>query len=74
MLKPACKYGYTNKQVTKIIGTKNLGVFNRYMTGKTMAVCDGKVYNPETNQYEASNCGPHGLITYSCDVESFLDV
>lgn len=71
LAEPACKYGYTDEQITRIMGAR-LYDFQKWMHGQTGAICDGAEFNYETNQHEATGCGPHGYITYRQDVERFL--
>lgn len=59
-MKPECTFGYTDEQVTRIMGAR-LYDFRRYMDGITGTVCDGE-----------EGCGPHGVITYRQDVERYL--
>lgn len=44
------------------------------MVGQTVALCDGKEYNHETNEYRATECAsaPHGLVVYPSDLARFL--
>jgi hypothetical protein len=69
---PECSLGYTDSQVKAIMGTR-LKEFNSWMSGQTMAVCDGRVYDHVKGAYEPSECGPHGGITYTWDLQRFLD-
>lgn len=71
LMDPECNMGYTEEQVTRIMGAR-LYDFRRWMHGQTGAICDGKQWNPETEEYEQTQCGPHGFITYRQDVERFL--
>jgi hypothetical protein len=47
--------------------------FNRWMTGQTVGVCDGRSYNHATREYEIA-CGgiEHGMVTYGVDLQCFL--
>lgn len=69
---PECKYGYTEVQITSILGVK-LEQFNCWMRGKTGAICDGREYNYDKKIYESTNCGPHGFIIYKTDLLRFLN-
>lgn len=71
LMDPECTMGYTEEQVTRIMGAR-LYDFRRWMEGQTEAICDGREWNYETNEYEPTGCGPHGFITYRQDVERFL--
>ena len=68
---PECELGYTEEQVTRIMGTK-LDRFNTWMKGATMGICDGRRYSHGRGEYELTGCGPHGGVTYTVDVLDFL--
>lgn len=68
---PDCELGYTEPQVDRILGPLK-PAFNVWALGNTMAICNGTEYNHQLGLYEATTCGPHGLITYACDLEDFL--
>lgn len=70
---PACPLGYTTAQLTEIMGDR-LVDFNRWMDGQTCSICEGRRYNHEAGRYEPDECAdsPHGVVTYACDVERFL--
>jgi len=70
--KPDCKLGYTQSQIEQIVGTALMPKFNEFMRGQTLGICEGKQYDPEINGYRLSNCGPHGIVTYPCDVQNFF--
>lgn len=70
--KPECKSGYPKKQLEEILGTR-YDDFCHYMTGQTCMLCENKIWNPDKKIYEADNCGPHGIVTYKCDVMTFLE-
>lgn len=72
LAKPECTYGYTQDQVSQIMGAARLYDFRKWMAGQTEMLCDGQEYNHETGKYEPTGCGPHGIITYRQDVERFL--
>jgi hypothetical protein len=59
---PACRYGYTDEQVERIVGDQ-IDAFNHWMAGQTLAVCDG------TGRCRKA----HGTITYQIDLLRFLD-
>lgn len=70
---PACKHGYTRIQLELIFGNK-LEDFNKWMYGQTCMLCNAKEYDIELDQEVPSGCKePHGVITYSCDVEQYLN-
>lgn len=70
--KPECKYGYPQKQLKEILGDR-VNEFNKYVVGQTGTICNGKIYNYDKDKYEPSGCGPHGIVTYMCDVRTFLE-
>ncbi len=69
---PACELGYTQEQLVEILGDR-LPEFNKWMVGQTAGICDGRSYDHEKQQYNETGCGPHGFITYSWDVQRFVD-
>ena len=69
--KPECKYEYTEEQVNRILGPR-ADDFHKWARGQTRAICDGREYDYLLKIYKLSCCGPHGLITYKCDLEQFL--
>lgn len=71
LVAPECKDGYTDEQITRIMGAR-LYEFQQWMHGQTGAICEGREYNHETQEYEDTGEGPHGYITYRQDVERFL--
>lgn len=68
--RPECEGGYTAEQVRSIMGDLH-DEFQRWMSGQTVMLCEGRRYNHETRAYEPS-CGPHGVVTYRWGVGRFL--
>lgn len=67
-----CQFGYPTEQVKEILGDDAHRFWN-WMRGQTMAVCDAKVWNPETEEYEVACSGiEHGYVVYGHDLERFL--
>lgn len=69
---PECKYGYTQDQLKSILKDR-FNDFCDYSIGSTGTICNGQEYNRDTDKHDLTNCGPHGLVTYKCDVETFLE-
>ena len=69
--RPDCGLGYTLEQVARIMGDR-LPEFRSWGAGSTMVYCDGLRYDHRTKAYEPTGCGPHGSITYLCDVHDFI--
>lgn len=69
---PECGLGYTDSQLKTILGSR-YEEFIRWMRGQTVALCDGKRYDYEVNEYVNTGCGPHGVVVYSWDLERFID-
>lgn len=69
---PECRLGYTFEQLEKILGGR-LDFFGHWMRGQTMAICDGRQYSHETQEY-TETCGgtAHGVIVYRYDLERYL--
>lgn len=70
--KPSCELGYTLDQLEEILGNR-YDEFLQWMYGQTIAICQGRKYNYDKKQYEATNCGPHGWAYYPWDLQRFLD-
>lgn len=69
--KPICKYGYPDAQLDEILGDRRKE-FGAWAGCITCAVCDGRAFNHEAGEYYDTGCGPHGVVTYTWDVEQFL--
>ena len=61
MPKPECEQGYPDAQVRAIMGDR-YNEFMRWMTGQTMAICDGSYYDHSSH-----------VIVYSWDAQRFLE-
>lgn len=68
---PTCELGYPQIQLERILGSR-LQEFLLWSAGQTIGMCDGRKYNYETKKYEATGCGPHGLVVYPGDLDRFL--
>ena len=68
---PECPYGYTYGQLEDILCSR-IDEFGHWMRGQTMMLCDGRRWNPETEQYETGCDKPHGVVVYQYDLERFL--
>lgn len=68
--KPDCTLGFSTQFLEGILSTRDYANLQRWMDGQTGAICDGRVYNHETKQYEPSECAdnPHGVVYYAHDV------
>ena len=79
---PDCRYGYPIAQVREHLGDNTFAtfyqwidrqtVFYQWIDGQTVSVCDGREYDHELRQYYETGCGPHGLVYYPWNVQSFL--
>lgn len=69
---PECKYGYPETQLKAEFGDDRMKAFNAWMRGQTFSSCDGKQYNYDKQEFEATNCGPHGYVYYVYDVNRFI--
>ena len=67
-----CPQGVTQDELEMILGDR-LPTFDRWMVGQTMSICDGRSYNHEKREYEATECAdsPHGVVVYRSDLERF---
>jgi len=72
MEKPRCELGYPIDQVEEILGDR-FEEFGKWVSGQTMAICDGYLFNYAADEYEPTHCGPHGQAIYPWDLQRFLD-
>lgn len=73
--KPHCKYGYTLSQLLDDVFSGDQERFDslmKWMYGQTMTLCDGRLYNHETKEYEKGCDEPHGPVVYTHDLRRFL--
>lgn len=70
---PKCPMGYPEAQLKDILFDR-INNFNKWMTGQTVGVCDGRRYNYDTKEYEPTECAdkPHGAVVYRSDLQSYL--
>lgn len=70
---PSCFLGYPRSQVVEIVGLR-LDAFDHWMRGQTVAICDGRRYDPDQRDYVPTACSahPHGVVVYPWDVRQFL--
>lgn len=68
-----CPLGVTVSELHEILGPRSEAFF-RWMSGQTMAICDGQFYDHESREYEPNGCAasPHGVVVYRHDLERFL--
>lgn len=70
--KPSCKYGYTRNDLVE------MGIYTveflEWMRGKTYAICEGREFSYEKDEYVNTICAenPHGEVYYSYDVEKYI--
>jgi hypothetical protein len=70
---PDCRLGYTRDQLHQILGAR-YDEFTQWMQGQTIAICEGREYNPQTKSHTiACNGARHGVVTYRADVLRFLE-
>jgi hypothetical protein len=71
-LKPDCVAGYTVGQIEELFPGSSLKKFVEWIKGQPHSICDGRIYNYNTERYEYNGCGPHGEVYYTKDVEQAL--
>lgn len=73
---PNCPSGYSWDYLEEIMTEETFKSFGRWMNGQTCTICDGRVYNHSTKEYQPSECAsdPHGGVAYRWDVERFLGI
>lgn len=69
---PDCEVGFTQPQLADIFGAA-LPDFEKWMSGQTRAICEGRKFNHDTREYETSCRGVHhGVVTYPWDVQRYI--
>ena len=69
---PACECGFTRDQVEAIMGER-IAVFDKWMYGQTMTLCEGKKYDHDKKEYQEACSGvAHGPVVYDHDLRGFL--
>lgn len=69
---PECSYGYPWSQLEREFDAEVVDHLRKWLRGQTMSVCDGRQYNHDTGEYEATGHA-HGGVVYRWDVERFLE-
>jgi hypothetical protein len=71
---PTCPHGYTEDDLTEILGEDGLVPFWNWMSGQTVMLCDGRKYNHTMGEYVETSCSatPHGVVVYEWDLERFM--
>lgn len=72
---PSCPLGYTSEDLDDLFPGERRGDFNQWMRGQTCSICDGQRYDHDLKLYEATACAdaPHGPVTYTWDVQRYVD-
>lgn len=70
--KPECALGYTHSQIEEILGQRT-EEFWLWMSGQTVALCNGTKYDYQNKAMLDTGCGPHGGAVYPWDLQRFLD-
>lgn len=70
MPEPECPLGYPHTQLESWLGTERHAELNKWLSGQTQAICEGRSYNHEKKIYEPNECvdHPHGYVAYRWDV------
>ena len=67
-----CQFGYTSKELKDILGDR-FDYFWHWMRGQTISICDARVYNSETKDYDQCCNGiANGGVVYRSDLKRFL--
>jgi len=71
---PDCPFGFPTGQLRRWLGEERYAALGRWMRGRTVAECDGRLYDHDAGQYRPSACagGPHGIVYNPRDVERFV--
>jgi hypothetical protein len=70
----SCPYGFSTEELRVILGPRYMD-FQRWMSGQTMMLCEGRSYDYDQNKYVPNECAdtPHGPVVYEHDLRRFLD-
>lgn len=68
---PECHLGYPIQQLKDRLPDADFEDLNKWMSGQTGAICEGRRYDHETREYEPDECAnePHGFVWYTHDIE-----
>lgn len=71
---PLCRMGYPITQLENELTSVGYLALTKWLYGQTLAICEGREYNHDTEKYEQS-CGgvPHGVVAYTWDVWRWID-
>lgn len=70
---PECEAGFPYTQLMEIMDPQQFARLETWLYGQTVALCDGRLYNYETREYESCCNGvAHGRVIYPHDVHRFL--
>jgi hypothetical protein len=62
----------TKQDLREYMTPQQLVAFYKWMTGQTVAHCDGRSYDHDAQTYR-DDCGRHGAVYYRHDVARFLN-
>jgi len=73
---PECRLGYPLSQLEELFGPFEIAHLKRWISTKTIAICDGRSWSQQTGEYVESPCAgqPHGDVVYGHDVEHFAHI
>jgi len=68
---PDCIYGYSWNGLKDRLPSDRFNALRQWMVGQTVAICDGRSYDHVSREYSDTNCGPHGPVVYSHDLQGW---
>lgn len=68
---PDCDLGYSFDLLEETLGAERFADLMDWMQGQTMAICDGRRYDHDTQEYYET-LHAHGPVVYTWDVMRFL--
>ena len=71
--RPECQLGYPLTQLKRALSDGDYQRLMQWLVGQTVGVCDGRRWNPDTETYEPTGCGPHGAVVYAHDLERWAN-
>lgn len=70
---PECRGGYPWYQLEEIFSEDEVKQLHGWMYGQTMMLCEGRIWNSTTHEYEeACNGDSHGPVVYPWDLKRWM--
>ncbi len=71
---PACRGGYPWSQLEELFSPEEIKRLHEWMHGQTMMLCEARIWNRTTEQYEEACDGvAHGVVVYPWDLRRWMN-